>query len=410
MHIQSSKTIKRWAKLACVAAACSVPSAQATTGTPLDCPGVVKVRGGYKLTRDATCALSPIQRSQSGQVFDLGGHSLKLPNGLAISAARFTIRNGKLSAKGIEWSGGDHGTLSNVTLRRIGPSESNYFFIEAGTGLSVSRCSFLGISGIALSYYVAQNGMVRDSRFVGNETAISLQRGGMAEGVAIEHNQFTGNGRGIYLWNEDFGGVNYNHIADNRFQGNGLGVSVDARWHRLFHPEEIPTMQGNRIERNLFLSNRQAGLLIQVTCAVSPDGQNDCSAQDTQVLNNVLSLNGLAAVPDAPGIDDGITARAKRLGSNLSDVLDDPYTDGLHGVTLVGNRTRSNADLGVDAEGVVDGGGNTGQGNQNPAQCEGVVCKSYRGGVAAAPALRAQALAERPEPFAGTWNRQYRHH
>jgi hypothetical protein len=406
MQTPSSKAMNRLAMLACMAAACCAPSVQAATNTPLDCPGVVKMRGGYKLTRDATCSQPYMQWSQKRQVFDLGGYALKLPKGVAIKGSQFTIRNGKLSASGIEWSGGSYGALSNVTLRRIGKSGPT-FFIEAGTGLAVSRCSFLGISGVALSYYVAQNGTVRDSRFSGNETAVSLQRGGMAEGVAIEHNQFTGNGRAIYLWNEDFGGVNQNHIADNRFQGNGIGVSLDAYWHRQLPPESFPTMQGNRIERNVFLANRQAGILLQVTCSKVSDGQNDCSAQDTQVLDNVLSLNGLKPAPDAPEINDGITARA-----NLwSGTAETPYSYGLGGVTLARNRTQRNADLGVDADGVVDGGGNTGQDNQNPEQCQGVICVGSLGKPSAsAPALRIEPTADQPKPFAADWNQRYRHH
>ena len=46
--------------------------AQALTGTPLDCDGVVAVPGGYLLTHDTDCTIS---WNESDKSFDLDGHT-----------------------------------------------------------------------------------------------------------------------------------------------------------------------------------------------------------------------------------------------------------------------------------------------------------------------------------------------
>ena len=84
-------------------------------------------------------------------------------------------------------------------------------------------------------------------------------------------------------------------------------------------------------------------------------GKRARSGIDASFERNVLSGNG----------DDGITL----IGP--PEVLD--------GVTLARNVATSNNDLGIDAQGATDGGGNRGDANGNPHECVGV-CTSDEDG------------------------------
>lgn len=92
---------------------------------------------------------------------------------------------------------------------------------------------------------------------------------------------------------------------------------------------------------------------------------------------NRLLSNGFGSSVDGldDGVDDGITARG--VIYDASSVY--PYSNGLVGVVLSNNRADRNADLGFDVFGVTDGGGNSARLNGNPAQCDGILCRTPRG-------------------------------
>lgn len=343
----------------CVAAL--TPPAHAVTNTPLDCPGVVTARGGYRLVQDSDCGRSLLWY-EDNKFFDLGRFTFKV-NSIETRGADLNIRNGTLKTNGIYWIDAN-GTLSNL---RVTIADTPLgFFIEAGSNFTVKNSAFENIPGVALSFYFGNGGTVRNSVFTGNWSAISIQR---SSDVLIENNKFIGNTRGVNLWDENLGGVNNNTISHNVFRENGTGINIDT------HPGGFPALQGNKIVNNNFIRSGYSGILIKVKCedqalfGLPPDVI--CSAQDTVVRGNTFNQGGFALPTNSP-YDDGVTARAS-IAEFPS--LETPYPDGLVGVTLSNNRADRNADLGFDVAGVTDGGGNSAKFNGNPAQCDGLDCK-----------------------------------
>jgi Right handed beta helix region len=337
------------------------PFAHAATFTPLDCPGVVVVQGGYRLTQDTTCA-SGFNWQENNKFFSLNGFTLRTAS-ISVQGTGLTIRNGVLQTNGMDWAFSNKGTLSNLMVKNIGTPRG--FFIEAGSNFTVKNSIFANIPGVVLDFYFGDGGTVRNSKFIRNGTAISIQK---SNGVLIEHNKFIGNNRGVNLWDEINGGVNKNKIRYSIFQKNEVGINILA-----LPPVSFPAMERNQIVGNNISRSSHSGLFIQVACEISnPPMQPICPAQHTKVSGNRLNHNGFGSFTGTPD-DDGVSARATQWGTNI------PYPDGLVGVTLSNNRADRNADLGFDVEGVTDGGGQIAEFNENPAQCDGLVCNNRVG-------------------------------
>jgi hypothetical protein len=328
----------------------------ASASTPLDCEGVVAVPEGYALTQDATCSQSLFWEGDSNLVFDLGGFDFKV-DWVRVDGSGLTIRNGKLTTRGIYWLG-NAGKLSDLTVTTADAPIS--FFIEAGNNFTVEDSIVENVPGVAIDYYFGDGGAVRNSTFIGNNYAISIQK---SSDVLIEGSTFVANEIGVNLWAEEGTGVNTNTIQNNVFKKNNIGVSVNAT-----NPivDTWPELQGNRIVRNQFHRNDSSGIVITAHCF--PDCPTDWSVlEGTVVSGNHLSRNGFNPSDD-PDLDDGVTARFFDFSENPGPL------EALAGVTLSDNRADRNADLGFDVLGVTDGGGNRAKFNGNPAQCDGVVC------------------------------------
>lgn len=342
------------------------PPAQALTNTPLDCPGVVSVSGGYKLTRNSNCGSNVITWLENNKFLDLGGFTLTAKaiatGGNGSTGNGIAIRNGTLVTDSIYWNG-NGGVLTSLNLFTQSTAKTG-FFIETGSNFTVNKCTFTNIPKVALSFYFGSGGKVLNSTFIGNSSAINLQRGNLNLGTQIQNNTFINNTQGISLWNEDFTGVNYNEISANLFLNNGLGISIKAEPPFLGYP----TMQGNQIVNNRFLFNTHAGIYINVKCEAGPSIL--CSPGGMVVQGNQFDYNGYTASPSFPDINDGVKALASYTLSDKTII----YPAGLAGIILSRNRAYMNADLAFDVDGVTDGGGNTASFNKNPAQCEGVYC------------------------------------
>lgn len=350
----------------------SVTHAQAlTTNTPLDCPGVVAVKGGYRLTQHTTCPFQVWRQSAvgSGKLLNLNGFTLEV-DALLIEASNFAIRHGELRTNGVFWNGAS-GNLSHLTI--TAGEDGCSFLIEAGQKFTVENSTFTNIPGIAIDFYHGEGGVVRNSVFTGNYIGVSIQK---SSNVVIENSEFSNNGRGVNLWDEDGGGVNNNTVRRNVFQRNEVGITLEQQ-PRLFHNS---SMQGNRLEKNQFSDNDYAGIVIKVFCHnMGARGEIVCSGQATVVSGNRLLSNGFGSSGDASydGVDDGITARAEIYDYDPPAI--NPYPSGLVGVVLSNNRADRNADLGFDVFGVTDGGGNSARLNGNPAQCDGILCRTPPG-------------------------------
>jgi hypothetical protein len=343
------------------------PFAQAATQTPLDCPGVIAVNGGYRLTQNSNCGTG-FSWAEDNKFFNLNGFTLTTDGISAAFTTGLTIRNGVLRTNGMHWGFSDKGTLSDLTVGSAGAPRG--FFIEAGSNFTVKNSAFTNIPHVALSFYYGNNGTVRNSKFTGNGSAISIQK---SNGVLIERNNFVGNSIGVNLWDEDGGGVNNNKIRHNIFRENVVGINMLAllQFTRIF-----PAFEGNQIIGNQISRSSHSGVLIEVVCDDSSVPLK-CPAENTRVSGNRLSRNGFEALTDLPAgdepDDDGVTARAILRVAGGPDAT--PFPEGLAGVTLSNNRADRNADLGFDVEGVTDGGGQIARFNGNPEQCRGVVCR-----------------------------------
>jgi hypothetical protein len=340
-------------------------------GTPLDCPSVIAVPGGYRLTQDSTCT-GLGGWNETNKFFSLNGFTLTIGN-FAFMGDNLTMRNGAVKLNGNFRAFGKAGILSNLSIISIGGPLDNPFGLEAGTDFTVKNCAFSNFLTNALTFYYGDGGgSVKNSLFIGNKTAISIQHPDFGSGILIENNTFVRNGRGVNLYDEDSMGVNNNTIRHNTFQKNGVGINMFA--HTAGYPTVHPSLQGNRIVGNRIDRNGNSGFYLRLTCRDS--SPIVCSGQNTLVSGNRFSRNGFASgstsAPDDN--DDGMTARAYFYNGPNNLPPGESYPEGLAGVKVAHNHADQNAYLGFDVNGVTDGGGNTGKLNGYLAQCDGVVC------------------------------------
>jgi hypothetical protein len=349
--------------------------ARAADPTPLDCPGVIAVSGGYRLTRDTQCEL--VGWSEDDKFFDLGRHTLTgtvFPTG-----DRQTLRDGTLVTNGEWWVEGSRFTVLRLDVRPPVPGGCPFFCIEAGD-VTVRNSTFRDIGGIALSFFFGPDGgAVLSSTFERNLMGISVQA---PDGIRIENNRFVSNGTGVNLFNEDGFGVNANLVRYNTFRRNELGLMMRANLI-----EGVVTLSHNRIQDNEFLANGRSGIGIDMTC--HHDDASACGFPDDDIIRlNWFWGNGFRTT-GLPTFDDGVTARS--VLETTGGAVDHPA--GLIGVRLVGNRAQSNADLGFDVLGVTDGGSNRASDNGNAAQCSGLDCH--------VPQMLISRLTAAPAPDAG---------
>jgi nitrous oxidase accessory protein NosD len=181
------------------------------------------------------------------------------------------------------------------------------------------------------------------NRIVENGTGVSVYLGG---GHTFTANTITGSaGAGVLITGVGSPG---NALVRNTVSGNRVGVQVGDASGLVVAP-------GTTIRDNEFRSNGAAGLLLLATLG-TVDG--------TVVGGNTFSGNGASpgGTVDTTGaiVDDGFHA----------DVSADAGT-----VNVTSNTAVANADLGIEAATVTDGGGNAGRRNGDAQQCTGVACR-----------------------------------
>jgi len=324
-------------------------SARASTGpvgTPGDCPNLVAVPGGYRLEADTAC---DARWDEDGTTLDLGGHTYT--GNLRVAGEHQTLRHGRFRTDHQFWVT-PHLTISGVVLSPSGQSTGG-FAIEVGSYLTMENCTVRDFAGVALSFFHGGPATVRSSRFLGNGYGISVQK---ADDITIENNLFLRNGVGVRLWDEDGVMVDRNTVRGNLFRGNvDVGIML-AGW--------LPggsSFEDNTVTRNRIEGTGGAGIRLLYQC---DRARSSCGTGSTgNITGNVLVRNGWSPPRESSG-NDGVTAT----------LTEGSRPDGLRGVRLAGNVALLNADLGLDVEGVTDGGHNLARFNRNPAQCSGVRC------------------------------------
>jgi hypothetical protein len=330
---------------------------------PPPCPGVVETGPlRYRLASDTTCDLGLFA---NGSSVNLAGHTLTTGSaahtGTVVGASDLTLRNGSLRGYSIDWSGAN-GVLDHVDASAVDPATATGFFIQvAGPGFKVTRSHFHDLPTALDLYYVGQT-TISDSTFTGNVTAVAVQK---KEQFTIVKSTFTGNGTGLFLRNEDGIGVNDVLVADNRFEDN-TGAGIEIRLRKGIPPFDTRALDNVQITGNRMARNGGPGLDVTVTCP----SEADCVLGHSSIAatSNTIRQNGFA--PPAELGNDGISARTL-VGPDSSTAV--VGTAGLSVLTLTGNVANKNADRGIDAAGVTDGGGNSAHGNTT-AGCLGVVC------------------------------------
>ncbi len=339
-----------------------------TVFDPTDCLGVIATGpGSYQLTADlVNCSIDRHFGPPPPITIDLNGHTWS-SSFLFLAADGNRLTNGTFDASYLEINGAlDHVTVQN----------GRSFTVEAHGLLTVTDSTFES-NDIGLSAYFGSatpggpdrsaEVQVRDCVFHDNGTGVVIGRG---SGSVVESSEFENNGSGVFIWDEDFFGSNDVVVRDNQFSGNGLAIGVQALYE--VYRAHIANNQVDRSDG--------AGISVDVYCSFLPPSR-PCGGQASVIEKNHVRRNGFAAV--SPGNGDGIRVRGYDLDSPVPYAAADPAW-----VTLAKNQADRNADLGIDAPGVTDGGGNRAKFNGDPQQCVGVDCK-----VPGSKALRKRAAA-----------------
>jgi len=315
-----------------------------------ECPG--PITEDLTLTADLACSLDVLG---SGITIDLGGHTLTG----RIAGGSMTIRNGTVDGAGVRpFAGvifaGSGSLIEGVEVR----NGASWTMILPGANSTVRNSRFINNRSVVFDLWWGSRHTIENNLFVGNGIAVSNQLGNDHK---IQRNFFVDNATGVGFWNEDHWGVSNNVVRNNVFLNNQVGVSLVATEGRR-HPD-LGAMDNNEFRDNVFFGNTLSGMRMRLlTCGRFFPLVGECPAQGTRIEGNVLAFNGSEALE--PDDDDGL------------HVTPDPNWAGFF--TLKHNKALFNADLGIEADGVIDGGRNLGLLNRDPRQCVGVRCAPGR--------------------------------
>lgn len=234
-----------------------------------------------------------------------------------------------------------------VWLDRVVVKDTEGFAVQINGG-KITHSLFTN-NDVALDLYWGRlSTLIRDSYFTNNGLAINIAQD---EGTEIVRNQFSGNQIAVRIWDEETLGSSNSRIDKNTFNSNDVGVFLLA----------FGEANGTAIKNNIFIENRSSGIAMYLPC---PFGPGECGGQDTTVYKNVFIRNGYdARYYEDVLLDDGFT------------VFTSAVPEAATGVWARANDTIANADLGIDALGITDGGQNKALLNGNPLQCVGVDCE-----------------------------------
>ena len=247
----------------------------------------------------------------------------------------------------------------DVRIDSVELVDSEFVFAVKIAGGEITRSKFVG-NRVAVDLFWGGGIRVEDCHFSGNVVGVNIASDNDSQ---ILGNTFEANETGVSIFDEDFSGSSGSVVKYNYFRDNGVGVQL------LASNEVNDTL----IEGNAFVGNDSSGMALGVGC--TREFTEDCAARRTLVQRNVFISNGSNSVdlegawrlpdrdePYRVRIDDGLTVFAATIAADDLDV------------EVTRNWAFRNADLGLEAPGVTDGGGNLAFANGNPNQCVGVAC------------------------------------
>ena len=263
-------------------------------------------------------------------------------DGYPLTGGSIVMRDSRLNHNdgGIVLSGG--GSL-RVTATEIGHNGRGIELVS-WDGPALIRESRMSHNDIAVYGSQANDIHISDSILSDNADGVVL---GMCFDATILDSTVRRNGTGISIVDTENDRAT---IAGNRIHDNRIGVQLGDGW--------TWSGPGTAIQGNMFRRNGAAGLLLDL---------DSSPANAIRIADNTFVRNGFT-----PG---GTTDSLKQIVNDGAHIVGDRTA--LSAITLTGNRAHTSADYGIEANGVVDGGGNVGWGNGNPAQCLGVSCRDH---------------------------------
>lgn len=290
----------------------------------------------------------------NGVAIDLNGFTVNGDIVQLESGDDVTVKNGTVAGGAIVLLGGNN-RLHRLTVRDYEFS----FAIQMGGGLITHSLFKRNI--VAVDLFWGGGIKVRSCRFVENRIGVNIASD---DNSLVSKNSFERNEIGVRVWDEDFFGSSGSIIRKNHFRKNGIGLFLNAS----------SEANDTHVDRNLFYSNDSSGIVAGLGCL--RELSDDCAGRRTTISKNLLIRNGIdpqiiTGALALPGfefelyevvVDDGLTV----FGAQTIETAD--------GATVTRNVAIRNEDLGIDAAGVVDGGGNRAAGNGNAMECEGVSC------------------------------------
>ena len=323
---------------------------------------------------------------------------------------RLTIENGALQqfAQGFSAGSGTDG-MADSRLRDLTVRDNSSGGLEMGSAglftnrnrvkhnlITGTRCGFGIVVNSSDSSLVAEN-TIRDNRggillccSVGNVIRDNLVAHNAEDGIAvccdgrenvIEHNKVFDNASlGILV----FFGTEGTLVRENHVARNGDNIILNASANTVAHnlvtdalgcPSCDPptgfgilvdTADDNVVAGNVVTRTKEDGIRIFDFDPTDPDIPNR-----TVVRGNVVHDAGVDGVHVDARSTDTVLERNSAFGAGDDGIEVDSAS-----ALLTRNLAWFNHDLGIDAPGVTDGGGNSARGNGNrKAQCIGVACK-----------------------------------
>jgi len=288
---------------------------------------------------------------------DLNGHTVT-GDIYVMPVTGFTVKHGTIKNGGLSGQYGAY-TVSVLDVHFVTA------FVQFGDPSGVFRIqnNRFDNTGVGFSFGVDLRVIMRWNTFVGPASGLGLTKIG-SPGILIGGNRFDG-GTGISLFETQNVAIDGNvirhiryaairftsneydtTITNNLIEGSQVGISMPSTFWNTQGPP-VNTL----IARNVIRDNAVAGLYV----FGNRGGSNNV------VSHNLFSHNGFSPSPSLPGVNDGINV-----------TVGQPWGPG--GITLTANVANHNADYGIEAPGVTDGGRNMARANGNPAQCLGVAC------------------------------------
>ena len=346
------------------------PTAAPTPAAPIGCGS--EITTNVTLTQDLNCVGAGLIIDADHITVDLGGHTITgNGTGLGISGSPYpdssdgvTVKNGTIQ----NFFAGVYGAgLPGAWFSSVRVLNNQYgFFNPDGNGARIS-IMFSLVAGNVTGLFSGSNTTsyaVVLSTFADNGVGVSTNQ--VSDDVFVWNN-FHDNGFAFSLSQSDpF------LITANQIHHNTVGVALDCPTlgagatvtNNAFFANQVGVQitdlcaGGHHITSNTFTNNTTAGIALSSTLPFGVPNR-------TVISNNAFLANGLA--PDAayPGANDGLVVAEGTEAANT--------------ITVAYNLAVRNADYGIEAPGVTDGGGNAATANGNRAQCLGVVCRVFRG-------------------------------